>query len=197
MAVLHRSSLSIVTLTPEWAGRMAEELLQDVETRWAHVRGVAQQAVEISKVVPARDRALLVAAAYLHDIGYSPAVCRVGVHQLDGAAYLRERGHERLARLVAHHSEARFEIEVRGYSHLLEQYEPEDQHLQDALTYCDLTTAATGERISVEARLAEVEGRYGQAQDSSATQVLEALARSRPYLKRAVSRTERRLQMAS
>jgi hypothetical protein len=128
---------------------------------------------------------------HLHDVGYSPVVSRTGIHQLDGAAYLRQRGYERLARPVAHHSEARFEIEVRGLLHMLAQYKPENQQLQDALTYCvplrrpltrpptrggrirrndrpdsseyaycDLTTSATGERISVEARLADVERRY-------------------------------------
>lgn len=176
---------------------MAENLLRDVEPRWAHVRGVALRAGEISKVLPTRDRSLLVAAAYLHDIGYSPVVRRVGIHQLDGAAYLREWGHERLARLVAHHSEARFEIEVRGYHEMLAQYAPEAQQLQDALTYCDLTTSATGECISVEMRLADVKRRYKEGKDAGAEEILEALARSRPYLKAAVSRVERRLRKAS
>src|SRR5215470_7480028 len=129
---------------------MANELLRDVEPRLSHVRGAAERAIEIGRVISAEDQPTLVAAAYLHDIGYSPDVRKLGVHQLDGAAYLRERGHERLARLVAHHSESRFELELRGYVDLLAEYAPEDRRLQDALTYCDLTTSATGERISVE-----------------------------------------------
>ncbi len=186
-----------MSLPIESAARIAENLLWDVEPRWSHVQGVATRAVQISTVVPAEDRSLLIAAAYLHDIGYSPAIRRLGIHQLDGAAYLRECGHERLARLVAHHSEARFEIEVRGYAHLLTQYEPEDRQLQDALTYCDLTTSATGERISVELRLSEVERRYSRSDDGSAGEVLKALGRSRPHLEAAVQRTERMLLKAT
>ena len=63
-----------------------------------------------------QDRAYFVAAAYLHDIGYAPELRRTGLHQLDGARYIRSHGAERVARLVAHHSEARFEIRLRGFS---------------------------------------------------------------------------------
>jgi hypothetical protein len=145
-------------------------------------------------VVPSADRPYLVAAAYLHDIGYSPTLRRVGLHQLDGAAYLRGLGQERLARLVAHHSEARFEVEVRGAAHLLAGYEPDDRELRDALTYCDITTSPTGIPTILADRLAEIEARYGRLPEAAARQVLTALGRSRPHLEQAVERTERRVQ---
>ena len=187
------------TLTPMiptvgWAADLAETLLKDVDHRWPHVEGVARRAAEISYVVPAADRPYLVAAAYLHDIGYAPVLGRVGLHQLDGAAYLRWLGHERLARLVAHHSEARFEIELRGAGHLLAGYEAEDQRLRDALTYCDITTSPMGAPTTLTDRLAEIEDRYGSHADAVARQILEALGRSRPNLEQAVVRTERRIQ---
>jgi hypothetical protein len=177
-----------------WAADLAEFLLEEVDDRWSHVRGVARRAMEISGVVPVGDRRYLIAAAYLHDIGYSPALRRVGLHQLDGAAYLRRLGQERLARLVAHHSEARFEVEVRGGAHLLAEYEPDDQELQDALTYCDVTTSPMGMPTTVGDRLAEIEARYGRSPEAAARQVLTALERSYPYLEEAVERTERRVQ---
>lgn len=186
-----------MSLTIERAARMANELLRDVEPRLSHVRGAAERAFEIGRVVSDEDRPTLIAAAYLHDIGYSPAVRRLGVHQLDGAGYLRKRGHERLARLVAHHSESRFELELCGYADLLAQYEPEGRALQDALTYCDLTTSAMGERTLVESRLAEVESRYSSLDGADARKVLKALSGSRPYLERAVARVERRLRQAT
>src|SRR5262249_54317049 len=150
-----------------WAADLAEVLLEDVDDRWSHVRGVARRATEISAVVPAADRPYLIASAYLHDIGYSPALTRFGLHQLDGAAYLRALGHDRLARLVAHHSEARFEIEVRGAGHILAEYEPDDQGLHDALTCCDLTTSATGMPTTTADRIAEIEARYGRSRDAA------------------------------
>jgi len=52
------------------------------------------------------DADLLEAAAWLHDIGYAPALAVPGLHALDGARYLRDAQHAdaMLCRLVAHHS---------------------------------------------------------------------------------------------
>jgi len=56
-----------------------------------------------------QDRWLLVYAAWLHDIGYSPEVSRTGFHPLDGARYLLSVGASAdLVGAVAHHSCARF-----------------------------------------------------------------------------------------
>ena len=61
------------------------------------------------------DRDLLIAAAWLHDIGYSPLVVDTGLHSLDGARYLQRLGYPaRLCGLIAHHSGARFEATQRG-----------------------------------------------------------------------------------
>jgi hypothetical protein len=49
-----------------------------------------------------KDRPVLVAAAWLHDVGYNPAVVSTGLHALDGARWLRMLGtDERIACLVA------------------------------------------------------------------------------------------------
>ena len=71
-----------------------------------------------------------------------------------------------MARLVAHHSEARFEIRLRGFSDELAAYEPEDLWVSDALTHCDLTTGPAGQSMELEDRIAEVEQRYGRARSS-------------------------------
>ena len=86
----------------------------------------------VGAILDQEDRRYLVAAAYLHDIGYAPDLQRTGLHQLDGAHYLRSLGAERLARLVAHHSEARFEIRLRGFGEELAAYKREESWVSDA-----------------------------------------------------------------
>ena len=172
----------------EWAAAEAERLLSPLGDRWKHVRAVGERAREVSAVLDQKDRPYLVAAAYLHDIGYVPELERTGLHQLDGARYLRSLGAERLACLVAHHSEARFEIRLRGFGDELAAYKREESWISDALTYCDLTTGPTGLPMTFEDRVAEVEQRYGEGE------IVDALRQATPYLLAAIERTEDRLR---
>ena len=52
----------------------------------------------------------------MHDVGYAPDLAVTGLHQLDGARYLRDSQHAgtMLCRLVAHHSCAIVEAGERG-----------------------------------------------------------------------------------
>jgi hypothetical protein len=172
----------------EWAAAEAERLLSPLGDRWKHVRAVGERAHEVSAVLDQEDRPYLVAAAYLHDIGYAPELQRTGLHQLDGARFLRSLGAERLARLVAHHSEARFEIRLRGFGSELAAYKREESRVSDALTYCDLTTGPTGLPMRFEDRVAEVEQRYGDGE------IVDALRQATPYLVGAIERTNDRLR---
>lgn len=91
-----------------WARDLARRLLEEpLPRRWAHTQGVAQQAETLAGVLGG-DADLVAASAWLHDIGYSPALVATGFHPLDGARYLRSVEHtdERLCSLVAHHSGA-------------------------------------------------------------------------------------------
>jgi hypothetical protein len=172
----------------EWAAGEAEHLLSTLGDRWKHVRAVAERARSVAAILDREDRHYLVAAAYLHDIGYAPDLQRTGLHQLDGARHLRSLGAERLARLVAHHSEARFEIQLRGFGEELTSYKREESWVSDALTYCDLTTGPTGLPMTFEDRVAEVEQRYGDGE------IVEALRQATPYLVAAIKRTKDRLR---
>jgi len=98
-----------------WAAAESEARLSDLGDRWLHVKAVAAKAARVSRAFDGEDRAYLLAAAHLHDLGYSPSLRVTGLHQLDGATHLRALGQERLARLVAHHSEARFELKLRAW----------------------------------------------------------------------------------
>ena len=174
-----------------WAGGEAERLLSPLGDRWKHVRAVGERAHSVTAILDPEDRPYLVAAAYLHDIGYAPELQRTGLHQLDGARYIRSHGAERLARLVAHHSEARFEIRLRGFATELAAYEREQSWVSDALTYCDLTTGPTGIPMTFEDRIAEVERRYGEGE------IVDALREATPFLMGAVERTKDRLRQHS
>ena len=72
-----------------WAAREAELRLSPLGNRWAHTQAVAARAQAVTAVVPEADRELLVAAAYLHDIGYAADLAGSGFHPLDGARRLR------------------------------------------------------------------------------------------------------------
>jgi hypothetical protein len=145
------------------ARTLAERLLSEsFPDRWQHVQGVAARAAQVTANAPELD-GVLVAAAWLHDIGYAPSVARVGFHPLDGARYLRDAGiDEDVVRLVAHHSYALLEAEERGLRDDLAAEFPEgDPAITDALIYCDMTTGPTGQPCSVEERLDEIKTRYG------------------------------------
>ena len=174
-----------------WAAAEAERLLSPLGDRWKHVRAVGECASGAGAILDQEDRRYLVAAAYLHDIGYAPELQRTGLHQLDGARHVRTLGAERLASLVAHHSEARFEIRLRGFATELTAYEREQSWVSDALTYCDLTTGPTGIPMTFEDRIAEVERRYGEGE------IVDALRQATPFLVGAVERTKDRLRRHS
>ncbi len=60
------------------AAAWAQELLVGQPERWAHTCGVARVAAEIAARIPGLDDDLLVAAAWVHDIGYAPALAETG-----------------------------------------------------------------------------------------------------------------------
>ena len=77
----------------DWAAELARKLLEvPLPRRWAHVQGVAAQARSLAPIL-GDDADLLEAAAWLHDIGYSPELADTGFHPLDGARYLRDVEH--------------------------------------------------------------------------------------------------------
>lgn len=149
----------------DWAMALAEvELGAVLPRRWAHSKGVSRRAADLAEAL-GKDADLLTAAATLHDVGYAPQLAATGFHPLDGARFLRDvhSADERLVRLVANHSFALLEAEVRGLREVLEAEFPllEEPLLVDALVYCDMTTTPDGDRTTAQARVAEIVGRYG------------------------------------
>jgi len=159
-----RQSVSLVeTGRAAWAEQTAQRLLEPLGRRWQHVQGVVDQARRVARILDADQAEVLTAAAWLHDVGYAPALARTGFHPLDGARWLREQGHERLACLVAHHSGAGYEAEERGLHGELAEFPEEHLLVARALTYSDLTVGPDGRRVDPQARLEDVIERYGAA----------------------------------
>src|SRR4051794_31166550 len=102
-------------MSPEQASILAHShLAGSLPRRWRHVQAVASTAKKISHTV-SDDASLLVAAAWLHDLGYAPGIATTGFHPLDGARYLRDQGADlRLCALVAYHTGASVEADLRG-----------------------------------------------------------------------------------
>ena len=87
----------------EWAEEQASTLLSPLGNRWLHVQGVAEKARSVSKAFNKNDGVYLIAAAYLHDIGYAPSLKKTDFHPLDGACYLQFCGQSRFGSVVCNH----------------------------------------------------------------------------------------------
>ena len=137
--------------SPAWAREIARRVLADaLPGRWVHTQGVASQARAVGPVL-GWDTDLIEVAAWLHDIGYAPALAVTGFHPLDGARYLRDRedASRTVCALVAHHSGAVVEAAERDLSEPLLVEFPLNGHFGEqiiAITYCDFTTGPRGER---------------------------------------------------
>jgi|tagenome__1003787_1003787.scaffolds.fasta_scaffold20938705_3 hypothetical protein len=171
------------------AQQTAATFLGPLGDRWLHTVGVGQCAAELADVLYL-DADVLVAAAWLHDIGYARVALVTGFHPLDGAHYLADQlWPVRIAGLVAHHSGARFVATALGLEPALAAYPDEDGLMSDALTYADQTVGVTGQRVTADRRHTEMLRRHGA--DSWNAQVDHIRG---PHLRAAVARVERELQ---
>jgi hypothetical protein len=175
------------------ASERARILLAGRRERLVHAAGVASAAAGAARGVREDEVALLIAAAWLHDVGYAQALAETGFHPLDGARYLRSLGApDRLCSLVANHTCARVEAEARGLvDALAREFPAEDSPLADALTFADMTTSPTGSPVTVEERIAEILERYAPGHV-----VHESIRKAAPDLIATVRRVEARLAAA-
>lgn len=174
-----------------WARSTAERYLRPLGRRWHHVAAVGALA---GRIAPAfgDDAETLVAAAYLHDIGYAPVLAVTGFHPLDGGRFVRDQGLDRIACLVAHHSGARLEAQLRGIDGYGDEFRFEDGPLDHALTFCDLTTGPDGSPVSLTRRVEEITERYGPDAVTA-----RAITAGVPEFERACRLTEQRIAAAA
>lgn len=174
----------------DWARAAIAHHLETLPQRRRHVQATARLADAVAAAYPGhKDR--LVAGLLLHDIGYAPELAKTGFHPLDGARFVRDQGYPDLAALVAHHTGARYEATLRGMEALEEEFPYRATGLGAAMTYCDLTTSPTGERIRLHARVAEIQRRYGRDHLTA-----RAIVACLPEFELIVKQVERRLAMA-
>ncbi|MCM4085151.1 HD domain-containing protein [Paractinoplanes hotanensis] len=175
----------------ERARDLARQLLAaPLPRRWAHSLGVGRKAESVAHLV-GDDASVLISSALLHDVGYAPDLVVTGMHQLDGARYLRDvaGADDVVCRLVAHHSCAQFEGRNRGlFEQLTGEFAPVGGLLADAVTYADMTTTPDGEPVAVEQRLAEILVRYGDGDLIS-----KSIREASPLIIEAVQRITARL----
>ena len=169
---------------------LAKRLLRSrTPERWRHTRGVAKRATELAVTVRPKDGPILIAAAWLHDIGYANALHNTGFHPLDGALYLRDRNWPpQICSLVAHHSGARFIPGRRGLTSLMAEFDFETDPLSDALTYADQTVGPGGRRVTITYRIAEAITRHGPDSPNAQARIDRV-----PYLLAVAERVEQRL----
>lgn len=176
---------------PQAAEQMARRHLEAaLPQRWRHVDGVARNASRLAAALFAgADAEALMAAAWVHDVGYAPDICDTGFHPLDGAVWLRQAGFDdRVTALVAYHTCADIEAEERGFAEGLQIFPREVSLVADALLYADMTSGPDGQEFAVSARLDEIVSRYGEGHG-----VARFIRRARPVILEAAGRVEAQL----
>jgi hypothetical protein len=176
------------------ARHLAQTLLVELPERWRHTVGVAERAAELTDTLAGEaDARALVAAAWLHDIGYAEQLRDTGFHPLDGGLHLRALGWpDRVACLVAHHSEAICIAEAWGLADRLAEFPREGTAVADALTYADQTIGPNGRAMEIDERLADMLRRHGPDSPNA-----RAHPRRAPLLRAAGCRVESRRRAAA
>ena len=144
----------------------AENLVLELVTRdpmrLSHLTAVAARCSVLSVTVEAAHVDALVAAGWVHDIGYLPPLQQTGFHPLDGALYLRDTGWpDSVCDLVAHHSGSRFVARVHGLHEELDTFGFAEDPASDVLTIADNTSRPDGSLVTVTERLHEKLRRHG------------------------------------
>lgn len=173
----------------DWAHELAAEYLSGLGRRWEHVRTVGRLADTL-----AADGAVgtdVVAAAWLHDLGYADELMMTGFHPVDGARFLASEGApEEVVGLVAHHTGADLEAMERGFVSALDELPGADPDALDVVTLLDLVAAPDGTVTDPEARIAEILDRYPDT-----SPVHRAVQGSRYELLGSATRARRRLRL--
>ena len=177
----------------ERARGVAEARLEPLARRLAHVRGVAAAADRLVSRIDPLEAEALIAAAWLHDVGYAPSLRATGFHPVDGAVFVREEDFPPVVvSLVAYHTGAEFEARERGLSDALAEFPPPPDFLLDLLTCADMTTSPDGSPVGPDDRISEILARY-PADDP----VHRAIERAAPTLLAAAARVEALVQQAT
>jgi hypothetical protein len=174
-----------------WARATAARYLDAPEfqdRRWRHVQAAGAKAETIAGAFGS-DGELLSASVWVHDIGYAKELQQTGFHPLDGGRCLDSLGADRrLSSLVANHSGAALEAELRGLVAEMQPFPDDADAVRDALWAVDMTTSPVGEPVDFGTRLREITERYGP--DHTVPRAISASADEiRAAIRRTVART--------
>lgn len=173
----------------ERARGASREHLRALPRRWAHVQAVAARAEAVARDLQLTQSGEIVAAAWLHDIGYASDLATTGFHPVDGASYARDAGFPILVvSLIAYHTGAELEAEERGLADVLAVFRKPPSDVLDVVTFADMTTSPDGEPVEADDRVAKILARYGEDDP-----VARAVRRSAPGLMATVARIEAQL----
>ena len=168
---------------------LAREWISGSGRRWAHLSAVGRLAEE-TRAWGTGLPSSVVAAAWVHDIGYASGLRDTGMHAIDGArALMRFGAPVDVVSLVAHHTGAIYEAEERALAEELCGLPVPDAADLDALTLLDLVVGPAGDLTSPEERLDEILSRYRvedpvhRAVTRSSSGLLESAARARTRLR--------------
>lgn len=143
------------------ARALAHELLVSEPLRLHHVAGAARVATHVVHRLQLTSSDTVIAAAWLHDIGYATPLVTSGFHPLDGACYLHERGWpERTVSLVAHHSHSRLTAPFYGVADELSRLPVPPALDSDIVTFADLAAGVDGNGSTIEQHLADQRARH-------------------------------------
>jgi putative nucleotidyltransferase with HDIG domain len=147
------------SLTDAAAGIAHQCLAEHLPQRWAHTKMVAAEASRLARILEPGVADILVAAAWLHDIGYAHP--ETGFHPIDGARYAQRAGFPSLiVELIAYHTGAEFEAAERGLDNELAAYARPAPRWLSILSCADLCTGPHGEVVAPVDRIAEILERY-------------------------------------
>jgi len=172
------------------AADLTQHILDSDPDRLAHSKAAARRAEFLTLAVEPECAALLVAAAWLHDIGYAPGLRDTGFHPIDGARHLRAIGWPpAICNLVAHHSGARFVASILHLDRQLEAYPFSEDAVSDALTVADQTIGPKGQAMSLDERMSDMLERHGPNSPNAL-----AHPQREPYIRAAAMRVAARLE---
>jgi hypothetical protein len=148
---------SSATMGPAAAEALASRLLSFLPVRLTHSSAAAGQARRVASTVPDGDRELLIAAAVLHDIGYSAPLIDTRVSSprwnepSDAHGWTGQVGGP--GRTSLRSSSARTGRGRRGLACRVRQ---RGIRRSDALIYADMTASPDGRQVDVRARLTDI-----------------------------------------
>lgn len=167
--------------------------------RYQHILGVTQMMKELlpSLSIPDDWKSMLITACYLHDIGYSPKLSQYGFHPLDGAIFAAQQQFPKpIVAAVLFHTgaiESAKEEKDPNILAIYQQHQPlldeQDQLFIKLVTYCDLQTSPTGERITLQERIDEICDRYGHEH-----QVSQLMIKNQNYYEKTIQEVAQLIQ---